>query len=475
MSAVCGMSSSLYSSGETIIANPLESSSILLVVVLLCACMEYLFTLAGEIKGKFFHEMFDTISEEILVVGVLSLLLSFGSSIPDSIPPSWCIMLQWTHVCLLFMGIFFVLMLVSMVLVMYRQHATYRKFEINRISNKAFELNASELTYKHAYQHFRLCCKAYGIQEDLELVCFSDYVLKTEKEHLVIIGDLTWRSWLGLTVMVIINASRTRIPALVDALGDHKDTVDIATYIFFMGMLPMLMFIKISTTLSTRLSQFLDKRGVTSSVSGRERETLLDDPLLGGGGGDATGNEGGSGPRIRPSDLEDPRSFLLWQTPETTLAILQMLFLAVVWYGAVFCLNMLYITFTLPSIYLTLLFIISCFVPVVVIALFLPKTLFMVALLSALGSCFNEARVRGMIMVARGEAVGADSAPPAPSTIATAPAPAASGGNIKQRDEIIDGPMPRIMSVKKPPPPLLIDDQSLYRLANSSNVDRELL
>jgi hypothetical protein len=462
------MSSSLYSSGETIIANPLESSSIVLVVVLLCACMEYLFTLAGEIKGRFFHEMFDTIAEEILVVGVLSLLLSFGSSIPSSIPQSWCIMLQWTHVCLLFMGIFFVLMLIAMVFVMYRHHATYRKFEINRISNKAFELTTEELAYKHAYQHFRLCCKAYGIEEDLELVCFSDYVLKTEKEQLVIVGDLTWRSWLGLTVMVIINASRTRIPALVDALGDHKDTADIATYIFFMGLLPMGVFLKISSTLNTRMSQFLDKRGVASSVTGRERETLLDDPLLGAGGGaDAGGNDGA---RIRPSDLEDPRSFLLWQTPETTLAILQMLFLAIVWYGAVFCLNMLYITFTLPSIYLTLLFILTCFVPVVVLAIFLPKTLFMVALLSSLGSCFNEARVRGMIMVARGEALGVDTAP-----ISVAPqAPSSAVGGTKGGAGS-DGPSPRVMSVKKPPPPLLIDDQSLYRLASSSAVEREML
>lgn len=423
--------------------------------------MEYLFTLAGEIKGKFFHEMFDTISEEILVVGVLSLLLSFGSSIPNSIPPSWCIMLQWTHVCLLFMGIFFVLMLIAMVLVMYRHHATNRKFEINRISNKAFELSTDELAYKHAYQHFRLCCKAYGIEEDLELVCFSDYILKTEKEQIVVVGDLTWRSWLGLTVMVIINASRTRIPALVSGLGDHKDTADIATYIFFMGLLPMGVFLRISSTLNTRMSQFLDKRGVTSSVTGRERETLLDDPLL-GGGGDASGNDGA---RIRPSDLEDPRSFLLWQTPETTLAILQMLFLAIVWYGAVFCLNMLYITFTLPSIYLTLVFILTCFIPVVVLAIILPKTLFMVALLSSLGSCFNEARVRGMIMVARGEALGVDTAP---ISVPKAPTAAASG----RADT--DGPSPRIMTVKKPPPPLLIDDQSLYRLASTS-VGREML
>lgn len=454
------MSSSLYSSGETMIANPLESSSIVLVVVLLCACMEYLFTLAGEIKGRFFHEMFDTISEEILVVGVLSLLLSFGSSIPNSIPPSWCIMIQWTHVCLLFMGIFFVLMLVSMVLVMYRQHATYRKFEINRISNKAFELSTSELAYKQAYQHFRLCCKAYGIQEDLELVCFSDYVLKTEKEQLAIIGDLTWRSWLGLTVMVIINASRTRIPALVDALGDHKDTADIATYIFFMGMIPMAVFIKISSTLNTRMTQFLDKRG---AVAGAGRETLLDDPLLGGGGVGA--DDGGQ--RLRPSDLEDPRSFLLWQTPETTLAILQMLFLAIVWYGAVFCLNMLYITFTLPSIYLTLIFILTCFVPVVLITVWLPKTLFMVSLLSSLGSCFNEARVRGMIMVARGEAVGVDAAPVTVAPATKSASGVANGGQ--------DAQSPRVMSVKKPPPPLLIDDQSLYRLASTAGADRELL
>jgi hypothetical protein len=465
MSAVCGMSSSLYSSGEIIIANPLESSSVLLVVVLLCACMEYLFTLAGEIKGKFFHQMFDTISEEILVVGVLSLLLSFGSSIPSSIPASWCIMLQWTHVCLLFMGVFFVLMLVSMVFVMHRHHTTYRKFEINRISNKAFELNTAELSYKHAYQQFRLCCQAYSIQEDLELVCFSDYVLKTEKEQLVTVGDLTWRSWLGLTVMVVINASRTRVPALIDALGDQKDTVDIATFIFFMGMVPMLVFLKISSTLSSRLSQFLDKRGVTSSVAARERETLLDDPLLGGGADGAGNPDGGSA--IRPSDLEDPRSFLLWQTPETTLAILQMVFLAIVWYGAVFCLNMLYVTFTLPSIYLTLLFVISCLIPVFVLTMFLPRTLFNVALLSSLGSCFNEARVRGMIMVARGETVD----------VVGTNAVSEASKNPTRGSEVTEGAViPRVLSVKKPPPPLLIDDQSLYRLANSSAaMDRELL
>lgn len=464
MSGVCGMSSSLYSSGETVIANPIESSSIFLIVVLLCACLEYLFTMAGDIKGKFFHQMFDTISEEILVVGVLSLLLSFGSSLPNSIPESWCIMMQWTHVCLLFMGVFIVLMLVSMVFVMFRRSASLRKFEMTRIGSKAYELTADEAKTKAVYQHFRLCCQVHGIVEDLDCTCFADYILRTEKQQLVTIGDLTWRSWLGLTIMVVINATRTRIPALVNSLGDYRDAADIGTYIAFMGMIPCAVFLVIHNTLDTRLQQFLDKRGVTTAVGNAVRgdSAALEDPLL----------PGSDGTTLRPSDLEDPRSFLLWQTPETTLAFLQMLFLALVWYGAVFCLNMLYITFTLPNIYLTVVFIVACFAPVVVLTVMLPATLHKVALLSSLGSCFNEARVRAMILVARGDVVGVDNAEPQ----IRAGAPVTE--EMTNRDANTSG---RVVAIKKPPPPLLIDDHSLFRLAATANTnsvgptDRELL
>lgn len=447
------MTSSLYSSGHIVIANPIESSSIFLVVVLLCACMEYLFTLAGEVKSKFFQQMFETVSEEILVVGVLSLLLSFGSSIPGSIPESWCVMIQWTHVCLLFMGMFLVLSLSLMVFVTFTRSESHKKFEINKITAKSFELNDAEVRYKLAFQHFRLCCVVFGITEDLDVVYFSDYVLKTQKVQLIQLADLTWRSWLALVVMVVVNACRTRIPALVSGLGDHTNTVDIATYIALLGFLPMGALLWLNRMLRSRFDQFIERRGVTASVD-RESANHLEDQLLTLDGAGVELQEHRS--RFRPSDLEDPRSYLLWQTPASTMAIVQIMFLAIVWYGAVFCLNMLYITFVLPSIYLTLIFIVAAFVPVIVMIVFLPPTLFLVALLSSLGSCFNDARVRAMISVAKGD------------TAASLKNDGAGDGSREGPKVGAVGDKPqRIVAVKKPPPPLLIDDQALYRLASS--------
>lgn len=442
MSSICAVSSSLYAGGSVVIHNPVQSSSIFLVVVLICACLEYLFTLANDVNSRFFNRIFETISEEILVVGVLSLLLSFGSSLPSTIPESWCKMIQWTHVCLLFMGVFFVIIMALLVLMTFLRFNSMKKFESRRIDQKSFELKAHEVRFQKAHQQFRLCLLAYRLEEEVEGVCLADYAFKTEKEQLETLGDLTWRSWLALTVMIIVNACRTRVPALVNGLQDYRDTVDVATYVVLMGWVPVAIFLYLSHLLNRRLDQFCEKR---QGAQHSERP-YFDDAI-----------EPGVQEPLRPSELEDPRSFLLWQTPDSTIGFLQVLFIALVWYGAVFCLNMLYITFNLNSIYLTIGLLVGAFLPIAVFIIKLPETLSVVCFLSTLGTCFNEPRIRAMVAVGKGEAISTEVALQAGDGEGVTPSFA----------DTVTSKKSGIVAIKKAPLPLHIGDHAMLRLAES--------
>ena len=371
--------SSIYSSGELIVQNPIESSSIFLVVVIICACIEYLFTLSSEIKSNFFKTMFVTIAEEFLVLGVISLLLSLMSSIITefSVSPSWVLMFQWSHLCLLFMGVFYAVYLGILLAASSIQNRTLRKFEGFRMSTGK-DLRVIEQNFKLAYSNFRHSCTAFGLSEE---VIFADYVVRTEKQQLRALGDISWKSWAALTTMIVINAVRTRAPALINVADSSKAAIDVGSYILILGFGPMALVVLVYVSLGRRFRQYIERKGdLVSAEEGSSRNA----------------------PLLTRSDLDDPRAFLLWQSPENTIDILQVLFLFLVWYSAVFCLNLLYVAFSVSGIYQTLLLIVGAIVPVAVFLVLFPRMLLTVAYLSSLGTSLDEGRVRYLCALNKG-------------------------------------------------------------------------
>ena len=252
--------SALYENGNVILDNPIESAAVFLAVVIMAACIEYLFGLSHEIQSKFYRSVFDTVSEEVLVLGSLSLLLTFGTSFAPTLSASWAVMIQWAHVCLLFMGIMFVILILILVALMITSNSKWKKFELTRLGT-AEQLEGRELKFKQSLDQFIVACSANGCRTD---VSFSDYLLKAEKKNIITLGDLTWKSWLALSVVVILNALRTKLnpttPSETDpnkVLDETDSMVNTGAYIALVGYGTLLVYIVVHMLLQQRIRQYL--------------------------------------------------------------------------------------------------------------------------------------------------------------------------------------------------------------------------
>lgn len=436
---------SLYSSGDLILENPIQSSSVFLMIVVVCASIEYLFSLADQVDSKFFREMFDTISEEVLVIGVLSLLLTFGSSLVGSLPSQWSVMFDWAHICLLFMGIMLVLLLCLVIANVFSASARWTKFESDRIRQSPETHSSREQRYRIASEKFKFAVRAYGFTGE---VFFTHYIHKAEKEGLIALGNLSWKSWMALSTIVVLNALRTKVVPQ-DSFGNLDSTgnlINIASYVAIAGYGTLALFVAVHLRLQLRFRQYL----------------MLNSNA--GGNGGAASNSGGEGTELTAStpldanlvpsksDLDDPLSFLLWQSQENSIAMVQAVLMFLVWYAAVFCLNMVYASFTLPNIGLTLLIVCVAIAPIVVFVVIVPWTLTTIAILSSLGTNLREDWVKALLAKAALEA---------PEEVAAA----AAAGN---KDPASGEETSRVAKVQiKASRPVLLDEAAMQRLAQS--------
>lgn len=429
--------SSLYSQGDIILQNPIESGAIFLVVVIVCASIEYLFTLAGEVRSKFFRIIFDTISEEVLVVGVLSLMLTFGSSFFKSLPSQWGVMFQWAHICLLFMGIAFVVLVVITVVAVLSGNGKWKKFEQSRMVGSPEGLSSHELKYRQSWEKFGVALRAYGYASDLT---FADYLMKGEKQNLVALGNLTWKSWLALSTIVVVNALRTRLnpthPSDTDPnilLNDTDTIINVSAFIALVGYGTLALFLYVYFTLQQRYRQYLMLGSRSTALDGEDKH---DQPLV-----------------VSKLELDDPQSFLLWQNSRSTMSLVQACLMFFVWYIAVFFLNMIYSTFSF-NVGLMLLLIAAAVVPVLVFLALLPWTVTTVAALSTLGTSLNEKWVKSLVAQSEGKSI----------TLTRT-----ETDQSRRRQQSI---------VKKSLHPVQLDDQTLLRLSKSTALasnDEEIL
>ena len=362
---------SVYTSGDVILEHPIESSTIMLFVIGVSASLEYLLDTAGEVENKYFRVMFEALSEEITVVGLLSLILSFSESILADLPPRWLDIFNWAHMCLFFMAICLILIVGVLLVTVVSHGKKWMDFEVTRIHQAKGRKNyfkGKENQFYNAHCKFFECVTIAGYtEEQKEKILFSDYLLKAERACLVELTDLSWRSWMALTTMIIINALRTKfIPIKVyNELGEfsleqNERLINFSTYVGFCGFLPLIGFLMINHRLNLRLEQY-----------------LAYDPL----------QKGAAPTNLR--ELYDPKAFLFWQSTEGTLTVLQIFIMFFEWYISVFCLSMLYEAMTKFDVFYRLLIILA-FMPLVVFMYMMPWMLTVVALLSHLGSSLDK-------------------------------------------------------------------------------------
>eukprot|EP00759_Apiculatamorpha_spiralis_P023286 PhF_6_TR27135/c0_g1_i3/m.39599 len=190
----------IYSSGDIVLQNPVESCTIFIFVIMLSAALELLLHHLSHIENKYFRVVFEALSEEVMIVGVLALLLLFGSSVVSGMPDRWVTIFNWAHMCLFFMAVFFTGIVISIITSVQRQAKRWKIFEETRLDDA--RVTKDENRYRMATEHYRDTLAYLGMK-GMEDVDFADYIAKMQRHSVVEITDLSWKSWAGLSILVI--------------------------------------------------------------------------------------------------------------------------------------------------------------------------------------------------------------------------------------------------------------------------------
>ena len=366
----------LFTSGDMIMRNPVEGSTIFVTAVLVASVVEWLIDYLRAIESDSFQLVFESVREETLIVGVMTLLLIFVLSL-GLLRTKWVIMLNYAVMSLLLMVVFFVIIISSMVIVLRIQLNKWQEFERVRMDADPL-LSSKELTFKQCRDRFRESVVAMDAKFNID-VLFSEYLKRVQRFTVARIADLSWKSWACLGLLIIINGVRSRFTTGFTGGEDSELTrnqrlANVASYIGFVGYGTLLFYFILHLRLSRQLTAF-------ASEPAAEKKKY-----------------------VEGFDIKSSSKLLFFGSLETTAQILQSTILFMEWYMAVFALGMVFeswreFKYTAFALY------IAAIIPPVVFVGMIPWTLTIVAILSALGTdlkiedanaCFDELdEVRG--------------------------------------------------------------------------------
>jgi hypothetical protein len=379
-----------YRSGLVLINNPIQLGSAFAAAFVVCAIVEKMYATAGEVSNTFFRALFPAVSEEVLVLGTLSLCLTLGTSLIPNLADyqDWAIMCDWAQACLLFMAVTFVVIVSAIAGIFNKTIQRFDKFETQRLGTRGLDVDDREQLFTLAVNKFKFSLRACGFDKPVFL---ARYLRPIGERNVVSVANLTWKVWLALSGMVVLNALRTK---LVDAAVGGDGVLNVASFIIVCGYGPLLLYIQVHRQLVRRCGQYLEigaAEAATVAASMDPNNGALSAVGLSSAGRNV--NDAAAAFVVSRADLDDPTAFLVWQSLPTTILILQVSFFFLVWFGAVFFLSMMYRVFTF-NIGLALLFFVAAVAPLVIYCMMCPWTFIIVAILSSLGTCLNEGRVR---------------------------------------------------------------------------------
>lgn len=384
----------IYSSGDLVVANPIESTVIFACVAVVSSMLEFGIDSGATIRQKYFRVMFAALNQEIMIVGILVIALTFAESVYDW-PTKWILFFKWAMMTLFLMVISFILLILIMLFVVRRADSSWSHFEVERMDG-AVSLSTRERQYKDGFNRFQTTLGAFGYNAGMG-IRFSEYLSKLMRKNVVALTDLNWVSWICLATVVVINALRTEGFRQLSEYNDENvdDTPEpwrrVVNYLSFplvVGYGALAGFLAMYILLHRRLNAFL----AASETRGDASEAILSTRR--------TANQ--------MDNLDDSRSFLFRHSLEVTLEMLQVVLLTFEWYFSTFLL-----TYAFPlaeNMGLTSIPIfVAAVIPLIVVFALLPWLLMMITVLSSSGNNLDEATVQSIV---RRSKVPRDELPP---------------------------------------------------------------
>lgn len=344
-------SASIFDSDDLVLINPVESTTLLMGLLACGAILELLFAALRRRPEKFFHTVFESIIEECMLVGILTMILIFISS-AGSLEGSWNIMISNSVLVLLYMVVAFALYATITIFWTLRTLSSEKKFERSRMDVDPL-LTSTEQLHKECRNFFRASVRINKLTDPSYAdVLFMDYIQERSAATLANIYDLSWKSWGVLALFVVGNVIRTRSVISSDTSKAQGIVLNISTFIAIMGVFPVALFLISHWVIRLRLVSLVRKQT------------------------DADVNV-------------DTSHVLFFSSVDVTAAVFSVIILLLEWYIAMFFLNMANQAFEEFGP-VAVIVVVAALVPPLVFLYFLPWTVINITILSSLGKNIDK-------------------------------------------------------------------------------------
>lgn len=359
----------IYTGPDLNVLYPVEGTAIFVAVVLSAAVVEYVIDVLMAIENDYFQKVYSSVREETIVCSILTMLMIFAKSV-GTLQPKWVLMLNYAVLGLFFMVLFFVVIIGGSVMSLRLEVSKWRRFEGTRIDADPM-LSYKEIIFKACRDRFRESLALHDVKSSND-VMFTDYMQRMQRFTVAAITDLSWKSWLALAVMVIINGVRSRITTGsqtgVARLSRADRTINVSTYIGVVGYGTLLIYMVVHFMLQMRLRSFA-QASITSK--------------------DADGNV----------EVSSSQARLFFSRFATTSHIFQCTVLVLEWYLSVFALGMAY-EISQEYGYLAILIFASAVLPMFIFVWMFPWTITMITILNGLGADLDVEEAEATVQAA---------------------------------------------------------------------------
>ena len=253
----------IYRSGDLVLQNPQETCVIFVTVVLISAFLEFVLQRIGNVDNKYARILVNTMTQEVTIVGVLALFLMFTVSVIPRrfITPLYVTLFSWANISLFFMATFFVMIIIFQFVWARFDITRWKNYEEGRLDS---EDDLRQIPYKNRI--YKLLFEKYKVELDEKAglstaaVPFFEYTGKHLRKFLVRVSNLSYRTWLSLSFVVLANLLRTKLTPFIRRGQTESDFGNAMMFVGVIGFGNMFVFLLFFLFLQRRIFLYANDR-----------------------------------------------------------------------------------------------------------------------------------------------------------------------------------------------------------------------
>lgn len=254
------LADSIFADGNLILVNPLQSSVIFLCIIVSSVALEFIVGKVDFMTNKYLKVALSLFMEEVMVIGFVEVCLLTVRSAISNIGETMELEFNVVALTLVFMALLFGIISSALAVKLQSKGRDWRNFEWGRLEADA-QHSTVEGLFKHGRTYFiillRRSMRSNQTIREIPAVAFSVFLGRVEKKYLRVIFDITFMSWGGLGIMVILNMCRSLI------VGTNQLIWEVQSFIVLVGYGTATASAILAFIVSRRLKRFL-KEAITA-------------------------------------------------------------------------------------------------------------------------------------------------------------------------------------------------------------------